>query len=423
MHKLLERREEVGAQCPPDVAPRASRRLRQLGLLLAVAALIGAATWWWLSGPARERPGRRSTDAATVVRLGTVTKGDMPVTLDALGTVTALSTVTVKTQISGKLTEVGFTEGQSVKKGDFLAQIDPRPYQAALDQAQGQLARDEALLAAAKIDLARYEKLMTQDSIARQQVDTQRALVLQDEAIVRSDKANVENAALNLNYCRIVSLSDGRVGLRLVDPGNYLQAGDPNGVVIITQMQPISVIFTLPQDTIPQFLKKLRAGQTLSVLAFNRSSTTQLAAGSLTTIDNQIDVTTGTVRLRATFPNNDEALFPNQFVNIKLVVDTLRDATLVPSAAIQIGAPGPYVYIANADSSVSVRPIKVGPSGGERVTVLEGLAPGDNVVVDGVDRLRDGAKIKVPETAGSGPNPPSKNGKESEPRNRKRESK
>jgi len=415
-------------------------------MLLALAALIGAATWWWLSGPARERPGRRPTEAATVVRLGVVTKGDMPVTLDALGTVTALSTVTVKTQISGKLTEVGFTEGQSVKKGDFLAQIDPRPYQAALDQAQGQLARDEALLAAAKIDLARYEKLMTQDSIARQQVDTQRALVLQDEAIVRSDKANVENAALNLNYCRIVSLSDGRVGLRLVDPGNYLQAGDPNGVVIITQMQPISVIFTLPQDTIPQFLRKLRAGETLSVLAFNRSNTTQLAAGALTTLDNQIDVTTGTVRLRATFPNDDESLFPNQFVNIKLVVDTLRDATLVPSAAIQIGAPGPYVYVANADSTVSVRPIKVGPSGGERVAVLEGLTPGDNVVVDGVDRLRDGAKIRVPETAGSGlnptglnptglnptglkptglkptgPNPTGNSGKEGEPRNRKRE--
>jgi membrane fusion protein, multidrug efflux system len=423
VHKLLERREEVGAQCPPAVAPGRSRRVRRLAMPLALAALIGAATWWWLSGPVQERPGRRPTEAATVVRLGAVTKGDMPVTLDALGTVTALSTVTVKTQISGKFTEVGFTEGQSVKKGDFLAQIDPRPYQAALDQAQGQLARDEALLAAAKIDLARYEKLMTQDSIARQQVDTQRALVLQDEAIVRSDKATVENAALNLNYCRIVSPSDGRVGLRLVDSGNYLLAGDPNGVVIITQMQPISVIFTLPQDTIPQFLKKLRAGQALSVLAFNRSSTTQLAAGSLTTIDNQIDVTTGTVRLRATFPNNDEGLFPNQFVNIKLVVDTMRDATLVPSAAIQIGAPGPYVYIANADSTVSVRPIKVGPSGGERVTVLEGLAPGDNVVVDGVDRLRDGAKIKVPETAGSGLNPPSKSGKESEPRNRKREPK
>ena len=420
MHKLLERREEVGAQRPPSVAPRASRRGPWHVLLLALAALIGAA-WWWLSGPVRERPERRPTDAATIVRLGTVTQGDMPVTLDALGTVTALSTVTVKTQISGKLIEVGFTEGQSVKKGDFLAQIDPRPYQAALDQAQGQLARDEALLAAAKIDLARYEKLMTQDSIARQQVDTQRALVLQDEAIVRADKANVENAALNLNYCRIVSPSDGRVGLRLVDAGNYLQASDPSGVVIITQMQPISVIFTLPQDTIPQFIKKLRAGERLSVLAFNRSSTTQLAAGSLSTLDNQIDVTTGTVRLRATFPNDDEALFPNQFVNIKLVVDTLHNATLVPSAAIQIGAPGTYVYIANADSTVSVRPIKVGPSGGERVAVLEGLAPGDNVVVDGVDRLRDGAKIRVPETASSNPNPTGKSGKEGEPRNRKRE--
>jgi membrane fusion protein, multidrug efflux system len=421
VHKLLERREEIGAQRPPSVAPRASRRVPRPVLLLALVAIVGAATWWWLSGPVRERPGRRPTEAATIVRLGTVTKGDMPVTLDALGTVTALSTVAVKTQISGKLTEVGFTEGQSVKKGDFLAQIDPRPYQAALDQAQGQLARDEALLAAAKIDLARYEKLMTQDSIARQQVDTQRALVLQDEAIVRSDKANVENAALNLNYCRIVSPSDGRVGLRLVDAGNYLQASDPSGVVIITQMQPMSVIFTLPQDTIPQFIKKLRAGERLSVLAFNRSSTTQLAAGSLSTLDNQIDVTTGTVRLRATFPNEDEALFPNQFVNIKLVVDTLRDATLVPSAAIQIGAPGAYVYVANANSTVSVRPIKVGPSGGERVAVLEGLAPGDNVVVDGVDRLRDGASIRVPEAAGSNPNAAGKSGKEVEPRNRKRE--
>src|SRR5262249_41010336 len=381
-----------------------------------------ASTWWFFQ-PARERPGRRPADGGRVGRVGGVRGGDMAVTLDALGTVTALPTVTVKTQISSKLTEVGFTEGQSVKKGDFLAQIDPRPYQAALDQAQGQLARDEALLAAAKIDLARYEKLMTQDSIARQQVDTQRALVLQDEAIVRSDKANVENAALNLNYCRIVSLSDGRAGLRLVDPGNYLQAGDPNGVVIITQMQPISVIFTLPQDTIPQFLRKLRAGETLSVLAFNRSNTTQLAAGALTTLDNQIDVTTGTVRLRATFPNDDESLFPNQFVNIKLVVDTLRDATLVPSAAIQIGAPGPYVYIAGPDSTVSVRPIKVGPSSGERVVALEGLAPGDNVVVDGVDRLRDGAKIRVPEAASSNANPTVKSGKDGAPRDRKRQQK
>jgi len=422
VHKLLERRDEAPPGRPPSAAPPGLRHGRSRSILLALAAVLIAALTWWFFRPVGERPGRRSTEAATVVRLGAVTQGDMPVTLEALGTVTALSTVTVKTQISGKLVEVGFTEGQSVKKGDFLAQIDPRPYQAALDQAQGQLARDEALLAAAKIDLTRYEKLMTQDSIARQQVDTQRALVLQDEAIVRSDKANVENATLNLNYCRIVSPSDGRVGLRLVDPGNYLQAGDP-GIVMITQMQPISVIFTLPQDAIPQFIRKLRAGETLTVLAFNRSSTTELASGTLTTIDNQIDVTTGTVRLRATFRNEDETLFPNQFVNIKLVIDTLRDATIVPSAAIQIGAPGPFVYIAGPDSTVSVRPIKVGPSSGERVVALEGLAPGDNVVVDGVDRLRDGAKIRVPEAASSNANPTVKSGKDGAPRDRKRQQK
>jgi membrane fusion protein, multidrug efflux system len=422
VHKLLERPQQDGVEHRPFATPRASKHGRSVFVLLALVVLIGASTWW-LFQPARERSGRRPAETATVVRLGAVTRGDMPVALDALGTVTAISTVTVKTQISGKLTEVGFTEGQSVKKGDFLAQIDPRPYQAALDQAKGQLARDEAMLAAARIDLARYEKLMTQDSIARQQVDTQRALVLQDEAIVRSDNANVENASLNLNYCRIISPSDGRVGLRLVDPGNYLQASDPNGVVIITQMQPISVIFTLPQDTIPQFIKKLRAGATLPVLAFNRSSITQLASGSLTTIDNQIDVTTGTVRLRATFPNEDETLFPNQFVNIKLVVDTLRGASIAPSAAIQIGAPGPYVYVANPDSTVAVRPIKLGPSSGEQVAVLEGLAPGDKVVVDGVDRLRDGAKIRVPEAAGANPSPAGKSGKDGEPKNRNREQK
>jgi membrane fusion protein, multidrug efflux system len=398
------------------LATRAGRRGGTLLITLSLAIVLLALAWWLIARPASERPGRRSAEAATVVRLGTVTRGDMPVILDALGTVASLSTVTVKTQISGKLTEVGFKEGQSVKKGDFLAQIDPRPYQAALDQAQGQLARDEALLAAARIDLARYEKLMTQDSIPRQQVDTQRALVLQDEAIIRSDKANVENATLNLNYCRILSPSDGRVGLRLVDPGNYLQASDPNGIAIITQMQPISVIFTLAQDTIPQFIKKLRSGVALPVLAYNRSSTTQLATGTLATVDNQIDTTTGTVKLRAAFPNEDESLFPNQFVNVKLVVDTLHDATIVPSAAIQIGAPGPYVYLANADATVSVRPIKLGPSDGERVAVLEGLTPGDEAVVDGVDRLRDGAKIRVPDAAGFNPDQAGKSGRDGEPR-------
>lgn len=404
-----------------DANPRTRWRTGILLAFLGAAILLAVTSWWLFLRPSGERQARRSTEAATVVRLAPVIRADIPVTLDALGTVTALSTVTVKTQISGKLVEVAFQEGQSVKKGDFLAQIDPRPYQAALDLAKGQLARDEALLAAARIDLSRYEKLVTQDSIARQQVDTQRALVLQDEAIVRSDKANVESAALNLNYCRIVSLSDGRIGLRLVDPGNYVQPTDPTGIVVTTQLQPISVIFTLAQDAIPQFLGKLRAGETLPVLAFNRSSTQQLASGSLTTVDNQIDVTTGTVRLRATFPNTDETLFPNQFVNIKLVVDTLRGATVVPAAAIQIGTPGPYVYVANNDATVAVRPIKVGPGNGEQVVALDGLSPGENVVVDGIDRLRDGAKIRTPEPAGPAANTPAKKEKGAEQRNRKPE--
>jgi multidrug efflux system membrane fusion protein len=396
MHKPLGR-ESDGTS--PDLFRPSGAMWRHRALVLGLLAILLAGSVWWLRSRATERSGRPAGDTATVVRLDAVTRGDVPVMLDALGTVTALSTVVVKTQISGYLTEVGFQEGQSVKKGDFLAQIDPRPYQAALDQAQGQLARDEALLAAARIDLARYEKLIAQDSIASQQVDTQRALVQQDEAIVRSDKANVETATLNLHYCRIVSPSGGRVGLRLVDAGNYVQASDVSGVVVITQMQPISVIFTLPQDTIPQFIKKLRAGAALAVLAFNRSGTAQLATGNLTTIDNQIDTTTGTVKLRATFPNEDETLFPNQFVNVKLVVDILHDATIVPTAGVQIGTPGTFVYFANPDATVSVRPVKLGPSDGQRVTVLEGLAPGDKVVVDGVDRLRDGAKIRVPEAA------------------------
>jgi multidrug efflux system membrane fusion protein len=406
VHKLLDRKAneapaEARELAKPPTRPR--RRGWRLGLGVAVTVLAGVLLWRLLAPPGAERTGRRAQDAATVVRLGAVTREDVPVSLDALGTVTALATVSVKTQISGKIVEVGFQEGQSVKKGDFLVQIDPRPYQAALDQAQGQLARDQALLAAARVDLARYERLITQDSIARQQVDTQRALVKQDEALVRSDAAMVDNATLNLNYCHIVAPVDGRIGLRLVDPGNYVQPNDPAGIVVITQMQPISVIFPLPQDTIPRFLPKLRAATLLPVLAYNRGSTTLLAKGTLTTIDNQIDTSTGTVKLRATFPNEDEALFPNQFVNVKLIVETLHDAVVVPSAAVQIGAPGSYVYVANADQTVSVRPIKVGPSEGERVAVLDGLAAGDKVVIDGVDRLRDGARIRVPDAQGAAP--------------------
>jgi membrane fusion protein, multidrug efflux system len=392
MHKLLDRKDEGVRERPP-----AQKRSYRGVVLALLAAAIAGLLWWLQSRAATEAPPRRPTEPANVVQINAVTRGDVSVSLEALGTVTALSTVVVKTQISGKLTEVGFVEGQSVKKDDFLVQIDPRPYQAALDQALGQLARDEALLAAARLDLSRYEKLMTQDSIARQQVDTQRALVSQDEAIVRSDKANVENATLNLNYCRIVSPSTGRVGLRLVDPGNYVQPNDPNGVVVITQMQPISVIFTLPQDDIPKFIHKLRSGAELPVYAFNRNSTQQLATGKLATIDNQIDTSTGTIKLRAIFANEGETLFPNQFVNVRLLVDTLLGATTVPIAAVQIGAHGTYVYVANPDGTVSVRNVTLGATDGQRREVKEGLVPGDKVVIDGIDRLRDGAKYKLPD--------------------------
>jgi multidrug efflux system membrane fusion protein len=317
----------------------------------------------------------------------------MSVTLDGLGTVTSLATITVKTQIAGKITQVGFTEGQAVKAGDFLVQIDPQPYQAALDQAVGQLARDQATLGEAKLDLTRFTNLLKQDSIASQQVDTQRSLVQQTEAIVQSDKAAIDTAKINLAYCRIVSPIAGRIGLRLVDSGNYVQPSDANGLVMITQIQPISVIFSLAQDTIPQFLSKLRKGETMPVQAYDRTGTTLLATGRLSTVDNQIDTTTGTVRLRAEFPNENEELFPNQFVNVKLVVNTLHSATLVPAAGVQLGAPGTYAYVVNDANTVSVRPLKLGPSDAQHDVVFEGLSPGDKVVVDGADRLRDGAKV------------------------------
>ncbi|HEX2842304.1 MdtA/MuxA family multidrug efflux RND transporter periplasmic adaptor subunit [Hyphomicrobium sp.] len=380
---------------PPEHKARKRGRFGVFMALLLLVAGAGALAWWNLSKPNADHPARHQGDVGVNVKVAPLAQGDMPVVLDGLGTVTALNTVTVTTQISGYLTEVGFQEGQEVKKGDFLAQIDPRPYQAALGQAQGQLARDEAQLAASTIDLARYEKLMTQDSIARQQVDTQRALVKQNEATVASDKALVENATLNLNYCRIVSPLDGRVGLRLVDPGNYVQPSTAGGLVVITQMRPISVIFPLPQDAIPQFIQKLRSGQQLTVQAFDRNASNLLASGTLTTVDNQIDTTTGTVKLRATFQNEDELLFPNQFVNVKLITNTLNGVTLMPNAAVQLGVPGTFVYRTNDDGTVTVRPVKLGAADDKHVVVLEGLSPGDKVVVDGADRLRDGAKITV----------------------------
>ncbi|MGO8918747.1 MAG: MdtA/MuxA family multidrug efflux RND transporter periplasmic adaptor subunit [Stellaceae bacterium] len=381
------------------VVTQRSRWGRLIWPLLGV--LLLAAIAWIIFRPQAQAPrtGRFALSGPMPVVAAAAEKGDMPVTLAGLGTVTPLATVTVMTQISGQLMTVGFQEGQEVNKGDFLAQIDPRPYQAALDQLQGQLLRDQALLKGAQIDLARYQKLAAQNSIAQQQADDQLYLVHQDEGTVKSDEAQVENAQLNLTYCHIIAPVSGRVGLRLVDPGNYIQASSSSGIVVLAQLKPMSVIFTLPEDNLPAVLKRVNAGVTLQVTAFDRSGTIKIATGKLSTLDNQIDTTTGTFKLRALFDNTDEMLFPNQFVNAQLLLDTDSGATLIPSAAVQRGAPGTFVYVVKPDDTVAVQPVKLGPSDGERVEVKSGLQPGDKVVIDGADKLRDGAKVALPAAA------------------------
>ena len=360
-----------------------------------IALLIAFLIYRAVSHPAQPAGGRFA-GAPMAVNTAKVEKGDVPVILNALGTVTPLQNVTVRTQINGQLRQIAFTEGQMVKKGDFLAEVDPRPYQAALEQAQGTLAKDQAQLKNAQLDAERYVKLVQQDSIAAQTRDTQLALVRQLQGQVETDKAAVDSAKVNLDYCHIVSPVTGRVGLRQVDQGNYVTPGDTNGIVVVTQLQPMSVLFTLPEDNVLAVTKPLHAGQTLEAVAMDRGNTQKLATGKLTNTDNQIDTATGTFKLRAEFDNSDESLFPNQFVNIQLLVDTKRDQMVVPTSAVQRGAPGTFVYVVNQDSTVSVRPVKLGVAQGERQAVVSGLALDDQVVTDGVDRLRDGAKVILP---------------------------
>jgi membrane fusion protein, multidrug efflux system len=385
-----------------------SRAGRRLGLLIVLAGVATAG--WWLygrqpqQGPApQQRAGRFNPNAAAmpVVVAPTVT-GDIDITLNALGTVTSLATVTIKSQISGYLVNVAYQEGQVVKKGDLLAEIDSRPYQLALQNAEGTLARDQATLQSAELDLKRYQDLARTNAVSRQQLDQQVALVAQDKANIQSDQAQIETQKLNILYCHITAPVSGRVGLRLVDQGNYVTPGDATGLVVITQFQPITVIFPVAEDHLPQIARRLKEAKTLPATAFDRSGTTKLTAGDLKTIDNQIDTTTGTVKLRAEFANDDETLFPNQFVNVRLLVDTLRGATVVPSAAIQRGAPGTFVYLVNADQTVTVKPVKLGPASGDRVAIESGLSPGDRVVIDGADKLRNGAKV-VPRDAQGAP--------------------
>jgi membrane fusion protein, multidrug efflux system len=381
---------------PPIGRPRRSRARPILWLLL-IAAVVGAAVWYFPRHASQPQSGRSGQLGAPIpVGVATAQTGDMPVTLSGLGTVTPLAVITVQTQISGYLMSVNFHEGQHVKKGDFLAQIDPRPYQVALEQDEAQLAKDQASLRGAEIDLKRYNTLASQNSIAIQTRDDQVYTVAQDKAQVQVDQALVDTQKLNLVYCHIISPVTGRVGLRQVDPGNYVTPTNlPSGIVVVTQLQPISVIFTLPEDSLPEVLKQYHAGVTLETTAYDRTGATKIATGKLETIDNQIDTTTGMVKLRAIFDNTDESLFPNQFVNVKLLVNTLHNTVLVPSSAIERGAPGTFVYLVKPNRTVAVQKVKLGPGDGQKVAILSGLQPGDRVVDDGADRLKDGAKISI----------------------------
>jgi len=357
--------------------------------------LLAGVVWWNRQGSAPQQANSGRNVAPMSIVPEVVGKGDIGININALGTVSSLATVTIRSQISGQLVRVAFKEGDEVKKGDLLAEIDSRPYEATLAQAKGQLARDEALLKGAQVDLTRYQGLAAQNAVPRQTLDTQTALVAQDQGTVEADRATVRSAEVNLQYCRIISPLDGRVGLRLVDQGNYVTPGDVNGLVVITQLQPISVLFTVPEDNLQAIAKRIQAGAVLPATAYDRSGATKIADGTLQTFDSQIDQTTGTIKLRAQFTNDTRVLYPNQFVNIRLLLDTHKDVTTISTAGVQRGVPGTFVYLVNADSTVSVRPIQLGATEGDHVEVLSGLTPGDRIVIDGADKLRDGAKINV----------------------------
>jgi membrane fusion protein, multidrug efflux system len=407
-----ERTRRTVEEAPPDhrtapapitTTPRGGKTRFVVGLIVVIGLLLlGYLIFRWASPAAPPSGGRfQQGGGAQSVGVATVGRGDIRVILNELGTVTPIATITVVTQIDGQVMSVPFTEGQIVNKGDTLAQIDDRPYRLLQAQYEGQLARDQGVLAQAQVDLTRYQKLAEQNSIARQQYEDQVYIVQQDQGTVKLDQAQIDQQKLNVQYCHIVSPVTGRVGLRLVDPGNYIQASASTVITTVTQMQPITVIFPIPEDNLPDVMPQLNAGTTLEVAAYDRANVKHLATGRVIALDSQIDTTTGTVKVRAQFDNPDNALFPNQFVNAQLLVKTLNDVVTVPSAAIQRGAPGSYVYVVNADNTVSVRPIKIGPTDGPTAEVVSGLSAGERVVVDGTDRLRDGARVTIPGASGA----------------------
>jgi multidrug efflux system membrane fusion protein len=403
----------------PESPPRGPEKSKARGLIWAVVLLIIAGVAGYAlyraghpvsaakgaGGGGGGGGGRGAGLGPVPVVVTDVSHSSIPVVLPGLGNVTPYYTVTVKSRVDGQLMKVDFNEGDLVKAGQTLIEIDPRPYQVQLAMAEATLARDQALLANAKVDLNRYQQLVKTDAIPTQQLDTQTALVAQYEAIVRQDQANIDNVKLNLVYCNITAPITGVLGLRLVDPGNIVHASDAGGMITITQLQPISVVFTIPEDELPEVAQKLRAGAHLPVDAYNRDDSKKLASGTVMTLDNQIDNTTGTSKLKAVFDNADNALFPQQFVNIHLLVDTLSDQLVVPNVAVQNGQNGTFVYVVDAASRVHVRPVKVGITTATSADIVSGISEGDRVVIDGTDRLVEGAVVRV-RKPGEMENPP-----------------